>query len=80
LARDSAGNLYGTTASGGASGAGVVFKVDTSGNETLLYSFTGGDDGGNPYTGVILGPDGNLYGTADSGGAANAGLVYKIKP
>ena len=64
LIRDSAGNLYGTTASGGASNAGVVFKLDTAGNETVLYSFTGGADGGTPYTGVILGPDGNLYGTS----------------
>ena len=47
--RDSAGNLYGTTSNGGgASGAGVVFKVDTSGHETVLYTFTGGADGGTP--------------------------------
>ena len=80
LARDSAGNLYGTTVAGGASNAGVVFKVDPTGRETVLYSFTGGDDGGNPYVGVILGPEGNLYGTADSGGASNAGVVFEIKP
>jgi uncharacterized repeat protein (TIGR03803 family) len=80
LARDGAGNLYGTTSGGGASGAGVVFKVDTSGNETVLHSFTGGDDGGNPYVGVIFGPEGNLYGTADSGGASSAGVVFEIKP
>ena len=79
LARDSAGNLYGTTVAGGASNAGVVFKVDPTGRETVLYSFTGGDDGGNPYVGVILGPEGNLYGTADSGGASNAGVVFEIK-
>jgi uncharacterized repeat protein (TIGR03803 family) len=80
LARDSAGNLYGTTAGGGTANFGVVFKVDMSGNETLLHSFTGGDDGGNPQVGVVLGPDGNLYGTADSGGAESAGVVFKIKP
>jgi uncharacterized repeat protein (TIGR03803 family) len=80
LARDGAGNLFGTTSGGGASGAGVVFKVDTSGNETVLHSFTGGDDGGNPYVGVIFGPEGNLYGTADSGGASGAGAVFEIKP
>jgi uncharacterized repeat protein (TIGR03803 family) len=45
----------------------------------LLHSFTGGDDGGNPQVGVVLGPDGNLYGTADSGGAQSAGVVFKIK-
>jgi uncharacterized repeat protein (TIGR03803 family) len=42
--RDTAGNLYGVTAAGGASGAGTVFKVDSSGSETLLYSFSGGSD------------------------------------
>jgi len=80
LARDSAGNLYGTTSGGGASSAGVVFKVDTAGNETVLYSFTGGADGGNPYVGVIFGPGGNLYGTADTGGASSAGVVFEITP
>ena len=80
LARDPAGNLYGTTNGGGPSNAGVVFKLDTSGNETVLHSFTGGADGGSPYVGVILGPEGNLYGTAAFGGAANAGVVFEIKP
>ncbi|MFZ0800583.1 MAG: choice-of-anchor tandem repeat GloVer-containing protein, partial [Terriglobales bacterium] len=80
LARDSIGNLYGTTEGGGASGAGVVFKVDTSGNETVLYSFTGGADGGSPYAGVILGPEGNLFGTTPFGGQTNAGVVFEIKP
>jgi uncharacterized repeat protein (TIGR03803 family) len=78
--RDSKGNFYGTTNGGGASGAGVVFKVDTSGHETVLHSFTGGADGGNPYTGVILGPKGNLYGTTAFGGQTNAGVVFEIKP
>ncbi len=80
LARDSAGNLYGTTSEGGASGAGVVFKVNTSGNETVLHTFTGGADGGYPYAGVTLGPEGNLYGTTASGGQTNTGVVYEIKP
>ncbi len=79
LARDWAGNVYGTTSAGGASNAGVVFKLDTSGNETVLYSFTGAADGGNPYVGVVIGQDGDLYGTADSGGAEGAGAVFKIK-
>jgi uncharacterized repeat protein (TIGR03803 family) len=80
LVRDSAGNLYGTTNGGGASGAGVVFKVNAAGNETVLHSFTGGADGGNPYAGVILGPEGNLYGTTAFGGETNAGVVFEIKP
>jgi uncharacterized repeat protein (TIGR03803 family) len=77
--RDSAGNLYGTTTNGGgASGAGVVFKVDTSGHETVLYSFTGGNDGGNSSAGVIRDSQGNLYGTTSGGGASGAGVVFKV--
>jgi uncharacterized repeat protein (TIGR03803 family) len=76
---DSAGNLYGTTESGGASGAGVVYKLNKSGQETVLYSFTGGADGRNPYAGVILDPAGNLYGTTYSGGKATTGVVFKVK-
>jgi uncharacterized repeat protein (TIGR03803 family) len=79
LARDSAGNLYGTTNVGGTAGAGVVFRIDTSGNETVLYNFTGGADGGTPFAGVIFGPDGNLYGVAPFGGQTNAGVVFEIK-
>ena len=76
--RDSAGNLYGTTYSGGAANAGVVYKVDSAGHETVLYSFTGGDDGANPYAGVIRDSAGNLYGTTYQGGTQGAGLVYKL--
>ena len=76
--RDSAGNLYGTTAGGGAAGAGVVFKIDPTGNETVLYSFTGGPDGGSPLAAVIRDKAGNLYGTTDTGGASDAGVVFKV--
>jgi uncharacterized repeat protein (TIGR03803 family) len=76
--RDSQGNLYGTTYSGGAASAGVVYKLDIAGNETVLYSFTGKPDGSAPFAGVIRDSAGNLYGTTYSGGAANAGIVYKL--
>src|ERR1017187_8419615 len=76
--RDSAGNLYGTTTSGGTAGQGVVFKLSTGGQETVLYSFTGGADGGYPYAGVIRDSAGNLYGTTVYGGPANQGVVYKV--
>ena len=46
LIRDSAGNLYGTASADGSGDAGVVFRVDTSGHQTVLYSFSGGADGG----------------------------------
>jgi len=79
LIGDSAGNLYGTTYSGGASGYGAVFKLDPAGTETILYSFTGEADGGFPNA-VIRDSAGNLYGTAGSGGAWNSGAVFKLDP
>ena len=78
--RDSAGNLYGTTYGGGTAGAGVVYKLDTAGQETVLYSFTGGADGGNPFAGVIRDSAGNLYGTTSGGGTGGGGVVFKLTP
>jgi uncharacterized repeat protein (TIGR03803 family) len=79
--RDSAGNLYGTTYSGGANTYyGTVYEVDTAGSETVLYSFTGGTDGYNPYAGVIGDSSGNLFGTTYSGGTGGGGVVFKIQP
>jgi uncharacterized repeat protein (TIGR03803 family) len=78
---DSTGNLYGTTYKGGEANQGVVFKVDTTGNETVLHSFNSAvGDGGNPMAGVILDPEGNLYGTTLYGGAAGRGGVFEIDP
>src|SRR5437762_8057413 len=51
---DAAGNLYGTTNAGGASGAGTVFKVTQSGSVIVLHSFTGGIDGANPGASLLL--------------------------
>ena len=76
--RDSSDNLYGTTAYGGTAGCGTVYKVDSTGHETVLYSFSNGADGGFPQAGVILDSSGNLYGTTQSGGAGGAGVVYKV--
>ncbi len=75
---DTQGNLYGTTHSGGASGVGTVFKVDTTGNETVLYSFAGEGDGAYPDAGVVLDAQGNLYGTTYGGGASGVGTVFKV--
>jgi len=89
LVRDSAGNFYGTTYEGGAFSQGVVYKVDRKGHETVLYSFTGGADGGAPYAGVVLDTAGNLYGTTMSGGLSTGacdkyptgcGVVFKLDP
>src|SRR2546422_3929745 len=76
LETDSAGNIYGTTVLGGDFGSGTVFKLSptpTGWVHTVLYSFTSGADGGEPYKGVTLARDGNLYGTAVTGGAGGVG-------
>jgi uncharacterized repeat protein (TIGR03803 family) len=95
LVRDAHGNLYGVTTSGGENGSncngggcGVVFKLDTGGNETVLHSFTGGADGAFPQGGLVMDALGNLYGTALQGGDFNCafnqirgcGVVFKITP
>ncbi len=78
LVSDDAGNLYGTAAEGGNSGAGVVFKLDSAGNETVLYSFSGGNDGAFPLAGLVRDSAGNLYGAALEGGRANNGTVFRL--
>ena len=88
LIRDAAGNLYGTTSEGGNTsgscagygGCGVVFKLDAAGNETVLYTFTGGADGLWPYAGLIRDAAGNLYGTTVFGGTYGAGSGLQAGP
>ena len=88
---DTAGNLYGTTASGGNSrGNGVVFQLtpDSKGKwkETVLHLFTGGKDGALPFAAVISDTNGNLYGTTEGGGNLSdcagfgCGVVYQLTP
>jgi uncharacterized repeat protein (TIGR03803 family) len=77
---DASGNLYGTTPAGGTNGRGVVFKLDPAGNETVLHNFGGSGDGEDPQAGVILDPEGNLYGTAYDGGSSNFGVVFEVTP
>ena len=80
LVQDAQGNLYGTTDSGGASGYGTVFKVDTTGKESVLHSFTGtGGDGAYPTAGLVQDAQGNLYGTTlEGGGVSGLGTVFKV--
>lgn len=92
LIRDSAGSLYGTTELGGGGsgcagdGCGVVFKLDNGGNERVLHSFTGGNDGSRPITGLTMDSARNLYGTAPAGGntrcnpQTGCGTVFKLTP
>jgi uncharacterized repeat protein (TIGR03803 family) len=84
LTADHKGNFYGTTQDGGL-GYGTVFELSPNGGggwtETVLYSFTGGTDGGSPYySAVIFDEAGNLYGTASSGGEYGSGVVFELSP
>jgi uncharacterized repeat protein (TIGR03803 family) len=77
LVQGSDGSFFGTTSSGGSNSAGTVFKLDPSGNYSVLHDFDG-EDGGEDPGGVILGSDGNLYGTTSAGGSNNAGTIFKL--
>jgi uncharacterized repeat protein (TIGR03803 family) len=80
LIKDKLGNLYGTTTAGGSFGSGTVYKLSMSGKETVLYSFTGGADGSEPFAGLVMDQAGNLYGTTRSGGSSDAGTVFELNP
>jgi len=75
---DGSGNLYGTTSVGGTYGMGTVFKIDSSGTESVIYSFAGYPDGANPYAGLVMDNSGNLYGTTENGGTSRLGTIFKI--
>jgi uncharacterized repeat protein (TIGR03803 family) len=82
LIMDKDGDLYGTTYYGGGDpGVGTVFKVNKEG-ETILHFFQSDDnpDGANPYGGVIMDGNGNLYGTTSGGGRAGMGTIFKLTP
>jgi uncharacterized repeat protein (TIGR03803 family) len=72
------GNLYGVTWQGGAFGRGTAFKLTTIGQQTLLYSFSNGADGGHPSGDLCLGSDANFYGTTYRGGASDCGTVFRL--
>ena len=78
LVQGSDGYFYGTTVQGGTNNLGTVFKINTNGALSSLYSFTGTNDGKNPTAGLVQGSDGCFYGTTSSGGTNNYGTVFKI--
>jgi len=94
MIRDKAGNLYGTTISGGkagcsgSGGCGTVFRIAPDGTETVLHAFAGGRDGQFPYAGLARDAKGNLYGTTEFGGTGyygctegfGSGTIFKITP
>ena len=84
LVRGNDGNFYGTTLFGGANNQGTVFKVTPTGELSTLYSFcaqTNCIDGTSPDAGLVLGNDGNFYGTTSGGGVyLYYGTVFKITP
>jgi uncharacterized repeat protein (TIGR03803 family) len=78
------GNYYGTTWGGGSADGGTVFKITPTGTLTTIYSFClinypFCSDGSNPIA-LVLGSDGNFYGTTASGGGNGEGSVYQITP
>jgi uncharacterized repeat protein (TIGR03803 family) len=81
---DSQGNFYGTTWAGGTLGFGTIYEVDSTGKETTLHNFAGGNDGSNPWAGLIMDAAGSLYGTTNTGGGAycfnnyGCGVVFKL--
>ncbi len=78
---DSAGNLYGTTYSGGANGYGTVFKIGLDGTESVLHSFVGSPGNGmSPQAGLTMDSAENLYWTTNAGGLGgdDFGTVFKI--
>jgi uncharacterized repeat protein (TIGR03803 family) len=78
LVRDAAGNLYGTTPIGGSYGLGILFRVDSTGKETVLHNFSGTPDGAYPEASLLIESAGDLYGTTVQGGTYNYGTIYKL--
>jgi uncharacterized repeat protein (TIGR03803 family) len=80
---DRAGNLYGTTFSGGAYNGGTVFELTRNKGtwtEKVLHSFTGGNDGIGPEAGLVIDANGHLYGTTFFGGLYHGGMVFELIP
>lgn len=83
LAMDTKGNLYGTGLNGGTSNIGAFYKLTKQGKtwkETVLHSFIGGNDGGQPTGNPHIDAKGRLYGMTETGGTSNMGIAYRITP
>ncbi|MGO8673986.1 MAG: choice-of-anchor tandem repeat GloVer-containing protein, partial [Capsulimonadaceae bacterium] len=83
LIQASNGEFYGTTSYGGSGGYGTVFEIDSSGAESIVHNFGDGtivNDGMVPYDSLIIGNDGNFYGTTYDGGTYGDGTVFRMTP
>ena len=78
LVQASDGNFYGTTGSGGTTGYGTLFRMTPGGVETVLWNFGNGTDGFAPQGALVMGSDGNLYGTTSLGGTNASGTIFRI--
>ena len=74
------GNFYGPTYEAGSNGFGTVFEITPSGEFTTRYTFTGGNDGANPWGGLMQASDGNLYGTTTGAGTYEFGTIFQLAP
>ncbi len=85
---DAVGTVYGLTKNGGSAGHGIVYTISFDGtkwNESIFYSFQGGQDGAFPIGQIIFATDGNLYGLTQGGGGSGCGhggcgTVFEIAP
>lgn len=81
LVEGSNGNFYGTTLGGGTSNSGTIFEVSPDGSFfTNVYNFSGGSNGADPAGALIIGDDGNFYGTTYNGGVSNWGTIFRLSP
>jgi len=78
LVIDSAGNLYGTTEDGGADGEGTVFEVAHGGGAATTLASFDETNGAGPIGGLVMDAAGNLYGTAEAGGANEVGTIFEV--
>jgi uncharacterized repeat protein (TIGR03803 family) len=79
LIQASDGFFYGTAAQGGGpSGLGTIFRMTSAGVVTVLHSFDGATDGGNPFAPLLEASDGFFYGTAPSGGENGSGTIFRM--
>jgi uncharacterized repeat protein (TIGR03803 family) len=74
------GNLFGMTQQGGVNADGSIYKMTNYTTLSLIYSFGGATDGQSPDDSLIIGSDGNFYGTAFEGGASSDGSVFQVLP